>query len=115
MAENGSRFAPLATAPYFAVIFANQRREGDAGYTAMADKIAALATEQPGYLGVETTRDAEGFGITVSYWQDEAALKNWKEVSEHLLAQKLGKTRWYEHYTLRVAKVERDYDGPEGR
>ena len=37
------------------------------------------------------------------------------QVTEHLLAQKLGKTRWYKHYTLRVAKVERAYDGPEGR
>jgi len=32
-----------------------------------------------------------------------------------MLAQKLGRTRWYEYYTLRVAKVERHYDGPEGR
>lgn len=81
----------------------------------MADQMVTLAESQPGYLGVETTRDEAGLGITVSYWQDEASLIAWKEVAQHLLAQKLGKTRWYEHYTLRVAKVERAYDGPEGR
>ena len=110
-----SRFAPLPKPPYYAVIFTAQRRDKDLGYGEMAARMATLAAEQPGYLGVESTRDAAGLGITVSYWADEAALKNWKQVTEHLLAQKLGKTRWYDHYTLRVAKVERAYEGPEGR
>lgn len=110
-----SRFAPLPDPPYYAVIFTAQRKGADAGYGAMADKMAALAAQQPGYLGVETTRDEAGLGITVSYWADEAALKNWKQLSEHLLAQKLGRERWYDYYTLRVAKVERAYSGPEGR
>lgn len=110
-----SRFAPLPEPPYYAVIFTAQRKGADNGYGAMADKMAELAAAQPGYLGVETTRDAQGLGITVSYWQDEDALKNWKQVSEHLFAQKMGREKWYEHYTLRVAKVERHYDGPEGR
>lgn len=110
-----SRFAPLPDPPYYAVIFTAQRKGADAGYGAMADKMAALAAQQPGYLGVETTRDEAGLGITVSYWTDEAALKNWKQLSEHLLAQKLGRERWYDYYTLRVAKVERAYSGPEGR
>ncbi len=60
-------------------------------------------------------RGADGLGITVSYWQDEAAIRAWKADVEHLTAQRLGKERWYEHYQLRIAKVERDYAGPEGR
>ena len=110
-----SRFAPLPKPPYYAVIFTAQRRAEDLGYGQMADRMAELAAQQPGYLGVESTRDADGLGITVSYWADEATLKNWKQATEHLLAQKLGKTRWYDYYTLRVAKVERAYDGPDGR
>jgi heme-degrading monooxygenase HmoA len=110
-----SRFAPLPEPPYYAVIFTAQRTEGDHGYGAMADRISALAAEQPGYLGMESTRDDAGLGITVSYWADEAALIAWKQQAQHLLAQKLGRERWYSHYALRVAKVERAYDGPEGR
>ncbi|MFT4707355.1 MAG: heme-degrading monooxygenase HmoA [Paracoccaceae bacterium] len=110
-----SRFAPLPTPPYYAVIFTAQRTQTEQGYGEMADLMGMLAAEQPGYLGVESTRDEAGLGITVSYWADEDALKGWKDVAQHLLAQKLGKTRWYEYYTLRVAKVERAYDGPEGR
>ena len=60
-------FAPLPEPPYFAVIFAAQRSRGDRGYGAMAERMAELAAEQPGYIGVESSRDADGFGITVSY------------------------------------------------
>ena len=81
-----SRFAPLPEPPYYAVIFTAQRTDDYAGYGAMADKMVALAAQQPGYLGVESTRDTDGLGITVSYWADEAALLNWKAVSEHAFA-----------------------------
>ena len=111
-----SRFAPLPEPPYYAVIFANQLSDADPdGYNRMAEKIAKLATTMPGYIGIETTRDAGGFAITVSYWADAEAVKNWKARAEHAAAQEIGKKRWYDHYTLRVAKVERHYDGPEGR
>ena len=110
-----SRFAPLPEPPYYAVIFTAQLSDNTTGYGQMADKMVTLAAEQDGYIGIESTRDTDGLGITVSYWADEAALMNWKQVSEHLYAQNMGKQKWYEHYTLRVAKLERAYDGPEGR
>lgn len=109
------RFAPLPKPPYYAVIFTNQLAKTAPGYEAMADKIFDLARTQQGFLGAETTRDASGHGITVSYWADEDAIQAWKQVSDHLIAQKLGIKGWYERYSLRVAKVERAYCGPHGR
>lgn len=109
------RFAPLPDPPYYAVIFSNQRGDGDHGYAAMAERMADLAAASPGCIGMESTRDEDGFGITVSYWTDEAAILAWKEDAHHLVAQQLGKDRWYEHYRLRVARIERQYSGPEGR
>ncbi|MCL4145310.1 UNVERIFIED_CONTAM: hypothetical protein GTU68_052857 [Idotea baltica] len=81
----------------------------------MGQKMFALALEQPGCYGAESTRDATGVGITVSYWKDEESIKAWKAQTQHLAAQKSGLERWYEHYELRVAKVERAYSGPSGR
>lgn len=81
----------------------------------MANRMAEMATQQDGYLGLETTRDTTGFGITVSYWRDEASLLAWKAVTEHEFAQKMGREEWYDYYITRVARVERHYDGPEGR
>jgi len=110
-----SRFSPLPDPPYYAVIFTNQSSSDQSGYAGMASKMVKLAERQPGFIGVESTRDADGLGITVSYWSDEDALLGWKAVASHMLAQKMGKERWYDHYALRVAKVERQYEGPEWR
>ena len=71
-----------------------------------------LAAQQPGYLGVESVRGADGLGITVSYWRDEAAILAWRRHAEHTLARERGRQQWYEHFELRVAKVERAYGGP---
>lgn len=108
-------FASLPPPPYYIVAFSSTRKEGDHGYAAMADAMVDLASRQPGYLGIESARGVDGFGITNSYWADEASLLAWKEVAKHLLAQKLGKERWYQHYETRIAKVERAYSGPDGR
>ena len=109
-----SRFADMPEPPYYAVIFSNQLSDQPDGYDPMAEKMAELATTMPGYIGRESARDAEGFAMTVSYWTDEAAIKNWKDNASHALAQANGKSRWYSHYRLRVAKIERHYSGPQG-
>jgi heme-degrading monooxygenase HmoA len=105
-------FASTPAPPYYAVIFASRRTPGDQGYGATAERMVELAAQQAGYLGVETCRDAEGFGITVSYWRSEEDIRNWRRNAEHTLAREQGRTSWYEHYELRVAKVERAYGGP---
>ena len=93
--------------PYYAVIFTSVRTEGDNGYNAMADSMMELAKNQSGFLGVESAR--EQIGITVSYWKDLESIQKWKDNPEHRVAQKKGKEAWYEQFTTRIAKVERDY------
>lgn len=107
--NDASHFARTPEPPYYAVIFSSLRTAGENGYGAMADRMVELAGEQPGFLGVETVRGEDGFGITVSYWESEEDIRRWKAQSEHLAAQEQGKSTWYEDYELRVAKVERSY------
>jgi heme-degrading monooxygenase HmoA len=110
-----SGFAATPEPPYYAVIFTSQRTAGDNGYEAMAHAMLDLALKQPGCLGAESVRGADGLGITVAYFKDDNSIGAWKQNTRHLAAQRLGKDRWYSHYALRVAKVERCYSGPEGR
>ena len=70
-----SPFAETPQPPYYVVTFSSIRTAGDHGYGAMADRMAELALQQPGCLGAESARDADGFGITNSYWADEESLK----------------------------------------
>lgn len=93
--------------PYYAVVFTSERTEGDNGYAEMADRMVELAREQDGFLGVESVRNE--LGITVSYWRDLDAIKNWKEHAEHKVAQERGRSDWYKSFKTRIAKVERDY------
>lgn len=95
--------------PYYAVIFTSQRTAGDRGYDAMAEKMLSLAAQQPGFLGAESARSTDGFGLTVSYWQDEQSIANWRAHTDHQAAQETGKQTWYADYCVRVARVERDY------
>ncbi len=93
--------------PYYAVIFASTRTGGDLGYAAMAARMMELAAARPGYLGADSVRDAEGRGITVSYWSSLEDIESWRIDSEHLAAQRMGRETWYKEYSLRVARVER--------
>lgn len=98
--------------PYTAVLFTSRLSDDTDGYGVAAERMEALAAQQPGYLGFEGARGSDGLGVSVSYWADEAAAAAWKQVAEHLLVQQQGRTRWYERYTVRVATVTRQYDGP---
>jgi len=108
-----SAFAETPTPPYYAVIFTAQRTEGDQGYGDMAERMVQLAQGQPGFLGVETARGTDGFGISVSYWESPQAIAAWKAEAEHRIAQETGKQQWYADYQVRVAKVDRAYGKPQ--
>ncbi len=76
----------------------------------MSEKMERLAATQPGYLGIESARDRDSrFGVSVSYWATESDARAWKQLAEHLEAQRLGITRWYEGYQVRIATVSRSY------
>ena len=98
----------LPAMPYYAVIFTSLKTARDlTGYSEMAEKMFELAAIQDGFLGVESAR--EDIGITVSYWKSEEDILCWKKNMEHLVAQKSGIEIWYQYYTVRVCKVERQY------
>jgi heme-degrading monooxygenase HmoA len=109
LSPEGASIASTPEPPYVAVIFTSIRNPVENGYAETADAMFELARDQDGYLGVEFAR--EGLGITVSYWRDENAARAWKQVAEHLVAQRRGRDGWYYDYRVRVATVFRDY-GP---
>lgn len=94
--------------PYYAVIFTSVRTTVTEDYEEMGQKMADLAKEQEGFLGIESARN--DIGITVSYWKDLESIRKWKQNLEHLDAQRKGRANWYENYTVRIALVEREYD-----
>lgn len=100
-------FANTPAPPYYAVTFTSIRTTGDNGYAETAKRMVELAAAQPGFLGVESARNE--LGITVSYWQDLEAIKNWREHFEHTQARNKGRETWYAGFKVRICKVEREY------
>lgn len=102
--SHGLRFGEIA------VIFVSQvTGEDPEGYDAAAEQMGALAARQPGYRGVDSTRGADGLGITISYWADEATAVAWREHPEHAVIRDAGRERWYASYDLFVTEVRRGY------
>lgn len=96
-----------------AVIFLSRRNDKDPeGYEAAADAMVAEASAQPGYLGIDSVRDASGEGITISWWADEASARGWRAHAGHRVIQQQGRDDWYDRYEVIVAEVARSYDWP---
>ena len=92
------------------VMFVSERTGDDAkGYAAAAAAMEALAAAQPGYRGIDSV-SADGLGITLSYWADEASAIAWRRHPEHEAVREAGRGRWYRWYRLHVAQISRSYD-----
>lgn len=106
------RFARTPRAPYYAAIMTSHRRDNDpVGYRQAMARMQALAAAVPGYLGMEEAREADGFGILISYWDSEQAILDWKSQGDHAEIRERGRWLWFQHFEMRIARVERAYAG----
>jgi len=102
---------PLHPKDSIAVIFCAQRTGVDEeAYQVAAAAMSELAARQPGYLDENHARSADGFGITVSYWSDDASARAWRDHPDHVRIRDQGRNKWYRAYSLHVTRVERSYD-----
>ena len=97
---------------YVAVIFTSTRtHHHDEDYERWSHRMAELVVEQSGFIDFVSARDpVTRLGITVAYFVDEASVLAWKANLEHLEAQRLGRSDFYESYSVRVANVYREYE-----
>lgn len=67
--------------------------------------------DQPGFISIERFESlvTENKVVSISTWEDEASILNWKRNIEHQKAQAEGKSDIFESFRLRVAEVIRDY------
>src|SRR4051812_10584430 len=93
--------------PFHAVIFVSQRTAGDNGYPEESARMAAMVQRQPGFLGMESSRGADGKGITVAFFETEEAIREWGRLAEHRQAQAQGRDTWYESFQIYYSRVER--------
>ncbi|MTJ84430.1 MAG: antibiotic biosynthesis monooxygenase [Telmatospirillum sp.] len=109
---------------YYAVIFSSRLSGAGAGqatatapdYEDWARRMALLAQEEAGFLGMESARDpVTGEGITVSYWRCLEDIARWRDHSVHAEARRLGRLHFYDSFRIRISKVfdDRRWARPE--
>ena len=92
----------------YAVIFRAKVKKLDGQYSVMAKNMRELAMSQ--YGCTEFTSCTEGGEeIAISYWPSLEHIKTWKNDADHLVAQSLGKEKWYETYSVQVVEIKREY------
>ena len=89
------------------VLFRSKLVDAPDGYAEMAQEMLELAKSMPGFIDVKAFKADDGERLTLVWWQDEDTLHGWRTNARHLVAQKAGRERWYEYYTLEVAEVVR--------
>ena len=92
----------------YAVIFRAKTAGLDEEYDRVAKRMRELALGEYGCIEfISATQGSES--IAVSYWKNQDQIRKWRRNSEHTLAQELGRSKWYESYTVQVVEVIREY------
>jgi heme-degrading monooxygenase HmoA len=96
----------------YVVIFRAKVRSLDPEYSRTADRMRELALSEFGCLEFHAVSEGDD-EIALSYWPDEESIRRWKAHPEHVLAQKAGRERWYESYSVQIAEITRQYRVPD--
>jgi heme-degrading monooxygenase HmoA len=95
-----------------AVIFEFTAAEGRfADYKALAEGLGEEVRKLDGFISIErfqSISDPQRF-VSLSFWRDEEAVRNWRNLQKHREAQARGRGGIFSDYRLRVCNVLRDY------
>lgn len=95
-----------------AVIFEVTPAEGrQQAYLDIAASLRAALEQIDGFISVERFQSLSQPGkmLSLSFFRDEAAVQQWRQLEAHRAAQQAGRERLFADYRLRIASVVRDY------
>jgi len=92
----------------FAVIFKAKLKAVDQSYHETAARMRQKAIAEYGCLDFVSVNE-NNEEVSISYWESEQAILNWKNDPEHQDAQQKGADRWYLNYTVEVVELKRSY------
>ena len=92
----------------YAVIFRAEINQLDDEYRDIAARLRSLAIEKYGCLDFVATTEGDQ-EIAISYWETLEQISRWKQDSEHIKAQQLGRSKWYRTCQVQIVEVLREY------
>ena len=92
----------------YVVIFRAKEKDLDSEYIEVAEEMRDLALSEYGCIEFEAVSE-NGSEVALSYWQDLESIERWKSDSKHMKAQSMGKSKWYESYSVEIAEIKKSY------
>lgn len=95
-----------------AVIFEVYPTEaGKVQYLSIAASLREHLKDRPGFISIERFQSLgdENKVLSLSFWENKEAIQEWRNLLEHRIAQKKGRSGLFAKYRIRVAHVLRDY------
>ena len=95
-----------------AVIFEVQPNAGQMdAYLGAAERLRPLLSGIDGFISIERFESLTQPGkiLSLSFWRDEEAVRQWRNVEAHRAIQRAGRETIFADYRLRVAHVMRSY------
>ena len=91
-----------------AVFRSRLRSENADEFQRLADRMLELAESMPGFVSYKVYSSEDGERCSIIEFETPEQLRAWREHPEHREAQRIGRERFYEDYTLHVAEPTRE-------
>ena len=93
------------------IVLFRSRLTPEAGddYAAMADEMLARARSMRGFIDFKSFKAADGERLSVIHWESQETMRVWSDDLRHMVAQRLGRERWYDSFHVEVADIVRSY------
>ncbi len=104
-----------SNAPIAVIFEVTPTAEGKAQYLQIAAELREHIMKAEGIISFErfSSLNNEGKLLSLSFWESMESIKHWRNTLAHRLAQQAGFADLFEHYRIRVARIERDYSMSE--
>ena len=83
-----------------------------AAYEALGGRMDELVRAMPGFVSVNYYTAADGDAFSLVTFESAEALAVWRDLPEHVEAQRQGRQRFYSSYSIQVCEVVRAYQFP---
>jgi len=85
--------------------------QGRERYLEIAADLRQQLSQVPGFVSIERFQSLSDPGklLSLSFWESEEAIREWRTLSEHRAAQRAGRNSLFLDYRIRVGHIVRDY------
>ncbi len=92
---------------YIVLFEVKPSKEGKVKYLELAATLKPMLEGFKGFLGMErfqSLMDSDKV-LSMNVWENETAMTAWRNMAEHRMSQKSGKTKLFESYKITVLSV----------